>query len=149
MDFCAKRYNANPTNAVGRRRRGCGLCLAGPHIIAAKKQKAAMRNSGRPCVGYVSQALVAFALHPLAHQFAHPVGRFSGFARTALGRLFIGPAILHLAEHAFTLQLFLQHAECLVNIVVSYGYVHVDHTLRKVGLRADMRCPCIGCGVVA
>ena len=79
---------------------------------------------GRPCVDRDGQALVAFALHPFAHQFADAAGRFGGFAGAAFGRLFIGSAILHLTEHAFTLQLLLQHAECLVNIVVSYGYVH-------------------------
>jgi hypothetical protein len=96
-----------------------------------------------------SQALVAFALHPFAHQLADAARRFGGFTGAALRWLFIGPAILHLAEHTFTLQLLLQHAERLVNIVVSYGYVHVDHTLRKVGLRTDNCRPCIGCGVVA
>ena len=70
------------------------------------------------------QALVALALHPLAHQLAHTASRFGSFAGTTLGRLFIGPAILHLAEHAFALQLLLQDAKRLVNIVFTYSYVH-------------------------
>ena len=41
-----------------------------------------------------------------------------------LGRLFIRTAVLHLAEHTFTLQLLFQNAQRLFNIVVSYGYVH-------------------------
>ena len=74
--------------------------------------------------GFTQKGLVTLALHPLAHQLANATSRFGGFADTTLGRLFIGPAILHLAEHAFALQLLLQDAKRLVNIVFTYSYVH-------------------------
>ena len=74
--------------------------------------------------GFTQKGLVSLALHPLAHQLANATSRFGGFAGAALGRLFIRTAVLHLAEHAFALQLLFQNAQRLVNIVVSYGYVH-------------------------
>ena len=74
--------------------------------------------------GFTQKGLVTLALHPLAHQLANATSRFGGFAGAALGRLFIRTAVLHLAEHAFALQLLFQNAQRLVNIVVSYGYVH-------------------------
>ena len=74
--------------------------------------------------GFTQKGLVTLALHPLAHQLANATSRFGGFAGAALGRLFIRTAVLHLAEHAFALQLLFQNAQRLFNIVVSYGYVH-------------------------
>ena len=73
---------------------------------------------------FTQKGLVTLALHPLAHQLANATSRFGGFAGAALGRLFIRTAVLHLAEHAFALKLLFQNAQRLVNIVVSYGYVH-------------------------
>ena len=73
---------------------------------------------------FTQQGLVTLALHPLAHQLANATSRFSCFAGAAFGRLFICTAVLHLAKHAFALQLLFQNAQRLVNIVVSYGYVH-------------------------
>ena len=73
---------------------------------------------------FTQKGLVTLALHPLAHQLANATSRFGGFAGAALGRLFIRTAVLHLAEHAFALQLFLQDAERLINIVFTYSYVH-------------------------
>lgn len=40
-------------------------------------------------------------------------------AGLALGRLFIGPALLHLAENALALHALLQNLESLLDIVVS------------------------------
>ena len=74
--------------------------------------------------GFTQKGLVTLALHPLAHQLANATSRFGGFAGAALGRLFIRTAVLHFAEYAFALQLLFQNAQRLVNIVVSYGYVH-------------------------
>lgn len=74
--------------------------------------------------GFTQKGLVTLALHPLAHELAHPAGRFGGLTGAALGRLFVGPAVFHFAEHTFALQLLLEHAERLVDIIVSYGYVH-------------------------
>ena len=74
--------------------------------------------------GFTQKGLVTLALHPLAHQLANATSRFGGFAGAALGRLFIRTAVLHFTEHTFALQLLFQNAQRLVNIVVSYGYVH-------------------------
>ena len=74
--------------------------------------------------GFAQTVLVTLALHPLAHQLANATSRFGGFAGAALGRLFIRTAVLHLAEHTFAPKLLFQNAQRLVNIVVSYGYVH-------------------------
>ena len=73
---------------------------------------------------FTQMGLVTLALHPFAHQLANAACRFCGFAGAALGRLFIRTAVLHLAKHAFALQLLFENAQRLVNIVVSYGYVH-------------------------
>ena len=74
--------------------------------------------------GFTQKGLVTLALHPLTHQLANATSGFGGFAGAALGRLFIRTAVLHLAEHTFALKLLFQNAQRLVNIVVSYGYVH-------------------------
>ena len=68
--------------------------------------------------------LIALTLHALAHQLADPAGRFGSFTCATLGWLFVSPTVLHFTEDAFALQLFLQDAKRLINIVVSYGYVH-------------------------
>ncbi|GLI23953.1 hypothetical protein XFLAVUS301_36270 [Xanthobacter flavus] len=47
-------------------------------------------------------------------------------AGLALGRLFIGPALLHLAENALALHALLENLEGLLNIVVS------DENLQKI-----------------
>ena len=70
------------------------------------------------------RGLVALTLHALSHKLADPAGRFGSFTCPALRRLFISTPVLHLAEHPFTLQLFFQDAQRLINIVISYGYVH-------------------------
>ena len=135
MDFCAKRYNAIVAPPTDGNFRDCGSGRGFPDAMTVPTKKppwviqGGLMSVSAGCQflrGPVSagQALIALALHPLAHQFADAAGRFGSFAGAALRRLFIGPTVLHLAEHAFTLQLFLEHAECLVNIVFSYGYVH-------------------------
>ena len=68
--------------------------------------------------------LIALTLHALAHQLADPAGRFGSFTCATLGWLFVSATVLHFTEDAFALQLFLQDAKRLINIVVSYGYVH-------------------------
>ena len=49
-----------------------------------RKTKAAVDTPGRLCLDFFDQALIAFTLHPLAHQLAHPAGRFGGLTGTAL-----------------------------------------------------------------
>ena len=74
--------------------------------------------------GFTQEGLITLTLHPLAHQLANATSGFGGFAGAALRRLFIRTTVLHFAEYAFALQLLFQNAQRLVNIVVSYGYVH-------------------------
>ena len=75
--------------------------------------------------------LVTFALKAFAHEFTNSAGRFSSFARAALRRLFIGPAIFHLPEHALTLKFLFKNPQRLIHIVVSNGDVHVFHIPSK------------------
>ena len=84
-----------------------------------------------------AQALVALAFHPLAHQLANAPCRFGGLAGPTLGRLFVGTAVLHLAEHTFTLQLFLQRAQSLVDVVVANLNVNDGSILQLVRGHAD------------
>lgn len=63
--------------------------------------------------------LIAFALEPLAQRFALPADRFGLLARAAFGRLLVGAAPLHLAEHALALKLLLQDAQRLTDVVVA------------------------------
>lgn len=85
----------------------------GPFVIVVR-EKAYREKSG----------LIALTLHALAHQLADPAGRFGSFTCATLGWLFVSATVLHFTEDAFALQLFLQDAKRLINIVVSYGYVH-------------------------
>ena len=64
---------------------------------------------------------------------AHPVlpGELAGaahglglLASALLGRLLIGSATLHLAEHAFALQFLLKNANGLIDIVVAHENLH-------------------------
>src|SRR5271169_1362987 len=61
----------------------------------------------------------ALALQLLAGELAGAADGFRLFADSALGRLFVVAAQLHLAEHALALHLLLQHLERLVDIVVT------------------------------
>ncbi|MBB4303517.1 hypothetical protein GGD81_002560 [Rhodobium orientis] len=61
----------------------------------------------------------AFALRELARCLAAAPDRLGLFARTLLGRLFIGATGLHFAEKALTLHLLFQDAKGLVDVVVS------------------------------
>ncbi|OIQ37555.1 MAG: hypothetical protein BM558_12870 [Roseobacter sp. MedPE-SW] len=69
-----------------------------------------------------------FALCFLTCQFTGTADRFSFLARFFLGRLFEMLLELHFAEDAFTLQLFLQSAERLIDIVVTNTNLHVVFT---------------------
>src|SRR5262249_53318701 len=57
-------------------------------------------------------------------KFSRPSHGFSLFADFPLGGLFVMLAKLHLAEDAFTLQLFLQRSQSLVDVVIANQYLH-------------------------
>jgi hypothetical protein len=70
-----------------------------------------------------------FALCALARQLAGAANGFSLFARTLLGGLFVMAPHFHFTENAFALQLLLESAESLVNIVIANEYLHVRSCL--------------------
>lgn len=66
----------------------------------------------------------ALALKLLAGQLAgaaHGLGLFAGLL---FRRLFIGRTGLHFTKQAFALHFLLQHAQCLLNIVIPDEYLH-------------------------
>jgi len=65
-----------------------------------------------------------FTLSVFAGQFAGTTNGFSLFASALFRWLFIEIPQFHFTEYTFTLQLFLQSAEGLVNIVVTYDDLH-------------------------
>src|SRR5690606_31040567 len=73
----------------------------------------------------------AFALGALAGQLAsaaHGLGLLTGLL---LRGLLVVVTQLHLAEDAFTLELFLERAQRLVNIVIAYDYLQRSTALSK------------------
>ena len=71
----------------------------------------------------------ARALEPLAHGLAiaaRPLGLLWG---APLARLLLGATPLHLAKSALTLHLFLQDADCTVDVVVADIDLHLDCSL--------------------
>ena len=63
----------------------------------------------------------AFALRLLARGLAGSADGLASLPSSLFGRLFIGPAALHLTKKTFALKLLLQHPEGLIDIVVSDG----------------------------
>src|SRR5712692_4233104 len=70
-------------------------------------------------------ALVAFAVHALAHHLAMATHRLRPLARLALGGLLVVAAQLHLAKDALALHLLLERAQGLVDVVVADKNLHV------------------------
>src|SRR5258708_2986713 len=70
-------------------------------------------------------ALVAFAVHALAHHLAMAAHRLRLLARLALGGLLVVAAQLHLAKDSFALHLLLERAQGLVDVVVADKNLHV------------------------
>ena len=62
----------------------------------------------------------AFALSPLAGEFARPADGFRLLPRTLFRRLFIVDVPLHFAERPFALHLLLQGFERLVDVIVAH-----------------------------
>jgi hypothetical protein len=69
--------------------------------------------------------LEAFALNPLALHFTGAADSFGGFARAALGRLFVVPAEFHFAEHAFALKFLFERLQRLVDVIVANENLHL------------------------
>ena len=78
--------------------------------------------------------LVAFAFQTLAHHLAVTAPGFRLFAGAPFRWLFKGLAKFHFAENAFTLQFFLQHAQGLINIIVSDNYLYDNSPPECYGL---------------
>lgn len=68
--------------------------------------------------------LVAFAFQTLAHQLAVTAPGFRFFAGAPFRRLFKSLAEFHFAENTFALQLFLQHAQRLIDIIFADNYLY-------------------------
>src|SRR3546814_15268919 len=66
-----------------------------------------------------------FALGALAGQLAGAADRLGLLAGTALGRLLVMAAQLHLAEDAFALHLLLPGLQGLIDIVIAHQDLHV------------------------
>jgi hypothetical protein len=64
------------------------------------------------------------SLHLLLLEFATATNGFAGFSGTLLGRLLISASHAQFAENTLTLQLALQRAKGLVDVVVFYEYQH-------------------------
>jgi DHA1 family bicyclomycin/chloramphenicol resistance-like MFS transporter len=78
----------------------------------------------RPAAAPFRPGLEAFALQALAQQLAMPAHGLGALALALLGRLLEVAAQLHLTEDAFALQLLLERAHCLVDVVVANGNLH-------------------------
>lgn len=61
----------------------------------------------------------SFALRLLARKLSSSSHRFGQFSHPPLRGLFVGPPLLHFAEHTFSLQLALQRFQSLFDIVVA------------------------------
>jgi hypothetical protein len=65
------------------------------------------------------------AFHPLALHLAGAANSGGFFSGTLFAWLFIVAAQFHFAIHALTLQLFLQRAQSLINIVIANHDLHI------------------------
>src|SRR5690606_11370962 len=82
------------------------------------------RPDGSTMLRVQAVLLGAVALHPLALQLAGAANGGGLFAGALLARLLVVAAQLHLAIHAFALQLLLQRAQGLLDIVVADDDLH-------------------------
>src|SRR6188768_4571995 len=71
-----------------------------------------------------ARLLDAVALRALALELASAANRGSLLARALLARLLVVAAQLHLAVHAFALQLLLERAQGLLDVVVADDDLH-------------------------
>src|SRR5688572_30125553 len=78
----------------------------------------------RGCFKNEARLLAAVALDPLALELARAANRGGLLAGALLGRLLVVTAQLHLAVHALALQLLLERAQGLVDVVVANDDLH-------------------------
>src|SRR3546814_4334520 len=74
------------------------------------------------------------ALHPLALELAGAADSGGTLTRALLARLLIVPAQLHLAIDALALQLLLERAQRLVDVIVANDDLHKPVSLRSIGI---------------
>src|SRR6185437_1627251 len=79
---------------------------------------------------------VPLALHPLAQHLAIAAHGLGALARPPLRGLLIGAAQLHLAEHPFALQLLLEDAQSLIDVVVANENLHASAPYARMALPA-------------
>ncbi len=90
-------------------------------IVNKKNAQKALR--GLPCVFYFGNKKgLVVTIRLLAGELAGPALRFCGLTDARFGWFLVMTAHFHFAEKAFALHLFLQCAQCLVNIVIAYNY---------------------------
>jgi len=88
---------------------------------------AALGASGTRCSASGGGSRQAtFALGTLASQLARAAHGFGLLTGLLLGGLLVVVPQLHLAENAFALQLLLQRAQRLVDIVIANNYLQAD-----------------------
>ena len=80
--------------------------------------------------GWSGQA--AFTLGALASQLAGTTNGLSLLTRLLLRGLLVVVAQLHFAEDAFALQLFLQRAQRLINVIIANDYLQRSTALSKL-----------------
>src|SRR5260370_26250125 len=81
------------------------------------------RSAGRHLLSFGSGDK-AFALGLLARELAGSPDRFALFPGRLFGGLLVQSPAFHFAKHTFALHLLLEHAECLIDIVVADEDLH-------------------------
>jgi hypothetical protein len=84
------------------------------------------RGAGGGGTGCGSGRQAAFTLGPLAGELTRTAHGFGLLTGLLLGRLLVVVPQLHLAENAFALQLFLQRAQRLIDIVIANNYLQAE-----------------------
>jgi hypothetical protein len=112
---------------------------AGSVVGAGRKDGPRTSSAGRIglCRPEGGVRLVSFAIETLAQDLAIPADGLGLLAGTALARLFVGAAQLHLPEDAFALQLLLEDAQRLIDIIVANENFHGRATPDRTGANKD------------
>src|SRR5690606_8474912 len=84
----------------------------------------------------------AFALRPLAGELARAAQALGLLARPFLGGLLVCLAELHLAKHALALQLLLERAQRLVDVVVADEHLNQGGFLLRLTTPERSRWEC-------
>jgi hypothetical protein len=96
---------------------------------------------GRYLHGASAMAEKTFALGALAQQLALAAQGFALFAGSFFGRLFIEIAQFHFAKHALALQLFLESAQRLIDIIVPDMYEQFGSSFHLANVQAKIFNP--------